>query len=125
MIILSLYSSDYHNLPRNILLACTDHFSSTGATRVFVFSHILRNDSRDKIEKAVLVDPALADDNAEVKDVTPARYIHIDQSYDGAVEVLNDNVHPPELAEKLAKTRWSIINVWRPIYPVRRVGRYI
>ena len=93
----------------------------TGATRVKVFSHILRNDSRDDIEKRVKTDASLADDNAPVEDVVPARFIHIDQSEYGAVEVLQDNIHPPEMAEKLKKTRWGIINVWRPIKPVFKV----
>ena len=78
----------------------------TGATRVKVFSHILRNDSREEAEKKVETDPSLADDDAPIEDVVPARFIHIDQSNYGAVEILNDNVHPPELAEKLKKTRW-------------------
>lgn len=51
-------------------------------------------------------DPSLADDDAPIEDVVPARFIHIDQSNYGAVEILNDNIHPPELAEKLKKTRW-------------------
>ncbi|KAK3705225.1 hypothetical protein LTR37_013386 [Vermiconidia calcicola] len=89
----------------------------TGATRVKVFSHILRNDSRDKAEKAVLDNPDVADD-APMEDVVPARFVHIDQSARGAEEVLEDNIHPPELAEKLKKTRYSIINVWRPIKKV-------
>jgi len=92
----------------------------TGATRVKVFSHILRNDSREKAENAVESDPALKDDNAPISDVVPARFIHIDQSEKGAMEVLDDNVHPPELADKLKKTRWGIINLWRPIRPVMR-----
>ena len=87
-----------------------------------MFSHILRNDSREKAENAVETDPALKDDNAPIEDVVPARFVHIDQSEKGALEVLNDNVHPPELAQKLAKTRWSIINVWRPIVPVLKVN---
>ena len=95
--------------------------SRTGATRVKVFSHILRNDSRDDIEKRIKTDASLADDNAPVEDVVPARFIHIDQSEYGAVEVLQDNIHPPEMAEKLKKTRWAIINVWRPIKPVFKV----
>lgn len=77
-----------------------------------------------------------------MKDVVPARFVHIDQSEYGAIEVLDDNIHPPELAEKLKKTRWGIINVhsllprprtrvcanilkvWRPIKPVMRVRLY-
>lgn len=54
--------------------------------------------------------------------MVPARFIHIDQSNYGAVEVLDDNIHPPELAQKLKKTRWSIINCWRPIKPVFKVS---
>lgn len=46
-----------------------------------------------------------------MEDVVPARFVHIDQSTYGAYEVLRDNIHPPELAEKLGKTRWGIINV--------------
>jgi hypothetical protein len=50
----------------------------------------------------------------------PARYVHVDQSYNGALEVLRDNLRP-DLAKSLAKTRWGIINVWRPIHnPVSR-----
>lgn len=94
---------------------------STGATRVVVFSHILRNDDRDAADKRVADDPSLVDDTAEVKDVAPARFIHVDQSYEGAIEVLDDNVHPPELAKQLKKSRWAIINVWRPIKPVLKV----
>ena len=52
--------------------------------------------------------------------MNPAMFIHIDQSYDGAARVLQDNL-PPQDAEKLAKSRWGIINVWRPIErPVTR-----
>jgi hypothetical protein len=83
----------------------------TGASRVVVFSTILRNDSREAAEQRVKSDPKYADDNAPIEDVVPARFIHIDQSEYGALEVLRDNIHPPELAEKLEKTRWAIINV--------------
>ena len=86
---------------------CRAHLTtSTGATRVKVFSHILRNDSREEAEDKVKTDPSLADDDAPIEDVVPARFIHIDQSNYGAVEILQDNIHPPELAEKLKKTRW-------------------
>lgn len=51
--------------------------------------------------------------------MTPARFIHIDFSNDGAVEIRDDNL-PPELKSKLEKSRWSIINVWRPIKPISK-----
>lgn len=41
-----------------------------------------------------------------------------DQSYNGARKVLDQNLG--DEAEKFSKTRWGIINVWRPIAPVHR-----
>lgn len=97
----------------HVRLIIAFHIYSTGATRVHVFSHITRRDSRDELEKTVQADSSI-NDKANINKVTPARYIHIDQSNEGAVEVLNDNL-PANVAESLSKTRWSIINVWRPI----------
>jgi hypothetical protein len=54
-------------------------------------------------------------DGEGVKMVVPARFVHIDQSYDGALEVLSDNL-PLDLATDLSKTHWGIMNVWRPIH---------
>ncbi|OQV11055.1 hypothetical protein CLAIMM_14959 [Cladophialophora immunda] len=85
----------------------------TGATRVHVFSHITRRDSRDKLELDLQKNSAIQN-GAKVTQVTPAHYIHIDQSTDGALEVLCDNMPAAEV-DQLVKTRWSIINVWRPI----------
>jgi hypothetical protein len=50
----------------------------------------------------------------------PARFVHIDQSYSGATVWLRDNISNPELLAKLTRTRWGIINVWRPLEPVQR-----
>ena len=50
--------------------------------------------------------------------MTPARLVHIDQSYNGAVRFLNDNPPPDTDAATLSKSRWGIINVWRPIHSV-------
>lgn len=49
--------------------------------------------------------------------VAPARFIHVDQSYAGAAEVLRDNL-PAEQAAPLSKGWWGITNVWRPIHKV-------
>ncbi|EED16633.1 conserved hypothetical protein [Talaromyces stipitatus ATCC 10500] len=88
----------------------------TGATRVVPFSHLIRKH---------LVDTAVeAAKKAAPTDIipimTPSLLCHIDQSYDGAKQVLEDNL-PPAVAESLSKTRWGIINVWRPVGgPVKR-----
>ena len=50
--------------------------------------------------------------------VTPARYVHVDQSYDGAAAVLKAEM--PDEAKALSKTRWGIINIWRPLSPIPR-----
>ena len=92
---------------------------STGATKVHVFSHIIRKDSREAAEAAVNKDPSLQDGNASYQKVVPARYIHIDFTNDGAVQIFQDNFDR-QLGEKLKKTRWAIINVWRPIKPISK-----
>ena len=91
----------------------------TGATKVHVFSHIIRKDSREAAEKAVTTDPSLQDGNAPYQKVVPARFIHIDFSEDGSVRIMRDNFDH-EMGEKLSKTRWSIINVWRAIKPITK-----
>lgn len=47
--------------------------------------------------------------------VGPARRLHVDQSFDGAARVLKDNL-PAEEVDRLSKTRWAIVTVWRPIH---------
>lgn len=49
----------------------------------------------------------------------PARFVHVDQSYRGAETFLYDNVDEA-LAEKLTRSRWAIINVWRPLTQLKR-----
>lgn len=82
----------------------------TGATRVFPFSHIIR---LERWEDGAEVAKEKADqDSVPLK--TPARFVHVDHSYVGAPTVLHDNM-TPEDAETLSKTRWGIINIWRPV----------
>ena len=78
------------------------------------FSHIIRRQPYEKaLEKAKTVKPT-----ESIGFTVPARFVHCDQSYIGAEEVFQDNL-PSEVAH-LSKTRWGIINVWRPIAPIRR-----
>lgn len=84
-----------------------------------VFSHIIRRDSREKAEAEVASDPSLKDGNTSYERVTPARFIHVDFSYDGAKQILRDNFDPEE-GKNLSQTRWGIINVWRPIKPISK-----
>ncbi|KAF2105310.1 hypothetical protein BDV96DRAFT_509569 [Lophiotrema nucula] len=60
------------------------------------------------------------DDKIPVKVMNPARFVHVDQSYRGAEQILFLNL-PEEEAERRMKKRWAIINVWAPIIkPVKR-----
>lgn len=93
--------------------------SVTGASKVHVFSHITRKDSREEAEKAVTSNPDLQDGNAPIQVVVPARFIHVDFSESGSVEILQDNFDREE-GERLMKGRWGIINVWRPIKPISK-----
>lgn len=88
----------------------------TGATKVYPFSHITRWETTE----IALADSEKKTDSEIVRKMHPARYIHVDQSYDGAADVLHDNAPDPG-PETLGKTRWGIINAWRPIE--RRVTR--
>jgi hypothetical protein len=77
-------------------------------------SHIIRKTSWDT---AFAAEKDLPSD-ARVTAPTNVRFAHVDQSPDGAYSRLQ--IHFPDEAEKLSKTRWAIINVWRPILPINR-----
>ncbi|KAH8705525.1 GA4 desaturase family protein [Talaromyces proteolyticus] len=88
----------------------------TGATHAVVFSHMLRNEPYETVqEMAASTEP----NEKETHVFVPARGVHVDQSEAGAHAVLNDKIDPEEVA-RLAKTRWAIINVWRPLKRVPR-----
>jgi hypothetical protein len=89
---------------------------STGATRVHAFSHTRRTQTYE----SGLAAAEGKDDLTPVDVVGPARRLHVDQSFDGAVRVLRANL-PAEEVSRLSKTRWAIVTVWRPVYgPVKR-----
>jgi len=76
---------------------------ATGAARVFVFDHIVRNAVRAKVQKGVKL---------------PSRGVHNDYTLRSAPQRVRDFF--PAEAESLLKNRFAIINVWRPIRgPVR------
>lgn len=88
------------------------------------FSHLVRRDTAEGNEATLAALEASAGSAAKVPDtqamgkVVPARFAHIDQSPNGARTLLQDNL--PELASTLAKTRWGIVNIWRPIKTIHR-----
>ncbi|KAH8802956.1 hypothetical protein F5884DRAFT_491189 [Xylogone sp. PMI_703] len=86
----------------------------TGASRVYIFSHFVRQGASEAAKAAA---EKLSGD-ASVGLLPPARYVHIDQSAKGARDTLE--FYLPEEALQLQKTRWGIINIWRPIKPVSK-----
>lgn len=84
--------------------------NSTGATHVRPISHFVRQDRWDDAQSSW----ANMKDDEVVRNKLPLRYTHVDHSYTGALEILNDNIEDEEERARLTKTRWAIINVWRP-----------
>ncbi|KAH8422330.1 uncharacterized protein LDX57_000087 [Aspergillus melleus] len=89
---------------------------ATGATKAHVFSHITRTAPYEKVEALAA---SKESDTKPTSLMVPARLIHVDQSEAGALDVLKDNM-PPEEAARLSKSRWGIVNIWRPLKPVPR-----
>lgn len=89
---------------------------STGASRTFVFDHTIRKpngikQSENKSDKVVSHDD-------EKPFPGPTHSVHVDQSYESAMSRIPH--HIPEDADRLAKGRVQIINLWRPIKTVMR-----
>lgn len=88
----------------------------TGATDVLPFSHLVRR----HLASAVKQQAEGKKDDETVSAPGPTIFAHCDNSVDGAMTVLENNVDADEL-EKRKSSRWAIMNVWRPL--VRPVTR--
>lgn len=56
-------------------------------------------------------DAATKGDKEFVTRNNPARFVHVDQSYRGAEQILYLNL-PEEEADERTKKRWAIMNIW-------------
>lgn len=88
----------------------------TGASHVIVVSHMTRHhttaDAKGDAEGKPDTEPVTLNN--------PARFVHVDQSYRGAEQILYLNI-PEEEANERIKSRWGIINIWQPFEkPVHR-----
>ena len=98
--------------------------SSTGATKVHVWSHLVRRDAPEANETLLAELTASAGSDSLIPDtqnlghVVPAGFAHIDNSPVGARTLLHD--HFQDKAAEIAKSRWGIINVWRPLETIRK-----
>jgi hypothetical protein len=108
-----------------------NHRIRTGASKVKIFHHVVRKAHTHylQLEQDAAKDGHSSKDGeaTKVKDVStekeekaipaelegPVRGTHIDQSYDYAPEVVKRFL--PDESERLLKSRFQIINVWRPI----------
>lgn len=90
-----------------------DH--SVGASKVVIFSHLHRSVG---VEETKAESENLPRDQV-LKESPPANFAHIDQGPESAVVVLK-GVIPEEESQKWLKSRWAIINAWRPLKPVHR-----
>lgn len=92
--------------------------SVTGASKVEIASHLIRSNNFQDIVKEAEELNAKEGPRAYIKKLHPAMSCHVDQSFLGARQALDQAL--PEQAEELSKQRWGIVNVWRPIKPVER-----
>ena len=112
-------------------MTCAHVASSTGASDVYVFSHVVR---RDPHQKSLDMPKELRDDEP-IQLATPAMFAHVgklgrgyqraahrnnrfpDQSYDGAKILVNSvaehNDAAARIAKKIKNHRWGIINAWQ------------
>ena len=81
------------------------------------FAHLVRRELPEVVE-ARQADASIPD-TEKIVERPPASWVHLDHSADGSLMILKKNL-PPEEADKLQKSRWSIINCWRPIEPISR-----
>ncbi|KAI5369447.1 Putative hydroxylase/desaturase AsaB [Septoria linicola] len=104
----TVYYAEFENLMKSV----------TGASEVHTFGHMIRRNTTLDVRKEAEEVNAKDGPNAFIKRIHPATSCHVDQSYRGAVNALQYEL--PERAEELMKRRWCIINIWRPIKPVKR-----
>ncbi|MFP3710106.1 CmcJ/NvfI family oxidoreductase [Paraburkholderia sp. SIMBA_009] len=74
--------------------------AATGANKVVIFDHTLRDSSHDERRGSALRGPVLR--------------AHVDQTPTSALRRVADHVPPGEVAALLGK-RFAIVNVWRPL----------
>ncbi|KAH7072380.1 hypothetical protein FB567DRAFT_611796 [Paraphoma chrysanthemicola] len=88
----------------------------TGASHVHIVSHMCRRNTFADAQD----DAKIKSDTEFVTKNNPARFVHVDQSYRGAEQIMFLNL-PEEEAEKRMKKRWAIMNIWAPIdKPVKK-----
>ncbi|KAF2163536.1 hypothetical protein M409DRAFT_68456 [Zasmidium cellare ATCC 36951] len=85
---------------------------TTGATKIHIYDHHIRSLSFE----ASLTAPPI-EDSLDLPG--PVRSVHIDDTPASARLVIRKNFPPSEAAHLLA-TPFSLINVWRPLAPVRK-----
>lgn len=77
----------------------------TGAEKIVVFDHTLRDSAQGSRRTAELREPV--------------RRVHNDQTFVSAPRRVRDHL-PPEEAEERLKQRFAIVNLWRPLATVER-----
>ena len=78
----------------------------TGAEKIVVFDHTLRDSAQGSRRTADLREPV--------------RRVHNDQTFVSAPRRVRDHLPPEEAAERL-KHRFAIVNLWRPLATVERL----
>ncbi|KAI0424837.1 hypothetical protein F5Y09DRAFT_353028 [Xylaria sp. FL1042] len=118
----STTSLDSNNIKQTIYREAKELIKRvTEATRVHCFSHLIRqNTFESNVEALRKLEAAKGNvsNRQEIGVTVPAQYAHVNQSGMGALSLLRHNL--PDKAERLTKTRWRTVNLWRPIKTIRR-----
>ena len=86
----------------------SNNVASTGATRVFIWDITIRRQPDD----------SKAPHAQSRENRGPVRRVHVDQSYDAGPERVHYEL--PDEAPRLLRSRYQLINAWRPIQAVRK-----
>ena len=90
-----------------------------GASKVVPMSAVARQNTYEALEKdAEVKGPDDVDGTRTAGAFGPARWVHVDQSTAGARVILRDIMGDD--SERLSKSRWAIINIWKAISDVVR-----
>ncbi|KAF2160893.1 hypothetical protein M409DRAFT_70184 [Zasmidium cellare ATCC 36951] len=91
----------------------------TGASDVLCMAHLIRSSTWEEAQEETREVLQREGGHGLVQKMNPARTAHCDQSYTGAEQILRINFDE-ERVKEIMKKRWAIINVWRPLNPIRR-----
>jgi len=88
----------------------------TGASQVVVFDHLIRRNQFDSTNRQAEGIPP----TERMKLRGPVQSVHVDQSFSAGPIRVRRQFPDEEVANRLLQGRYQIINLWRPIKPIKK-----